>query len=698
MPTHQCRARERPPRNEGRGGRIPLDLARTPRQGLVRLASPVVVMGKKVDWSPQRDRTALRLAAREKAAAKRSRRRKRNAAVSWLAAAGALIAISASRDPAALGSYSPVDFLADLLHVTSATSSAIIGTLGALSALTGGKKLLNFLSRRSQPAGGVGNDGVAASPAAKGGLTERQRLLLGLPPATPRRGAGETSPAAAPARTPTSGRALRGLKSPLSPSTINLADTPVRYDPSQVDALKKLGGSVERRSREHTPASAQRGTQGVSVMEGDGKISTPEQLDTYLKHLQSTLDSDLRSLSATTSPYGYGSPSVGDTFGYAMGSGTAPILPQYRASPPPVTAVKSPAEKSLASSWDLVENFLERSALTISLLEQTEDSLRQWFSSTVLHTLVDAIHSAHSEVERAAAQPGAACPVNVVPPAVRVLPLFLCPSVGLEEDVKAKGADRDQCLDKYQLEKWLEVLTKTPGGPQAQQAPAGGLGTSFFSSAPQQPQYDQKKRQVLIRAIQKWLGILLLLEGKCPGAKDLLPPFPKAYLNARIHEIASGTCVNEFRWSAGRSHVANRKWNRNDFPTDSNILCYLFCVYLSHPGWRFEGDFRKANPRTSFFVGALPHKPGEHFRAILPQTAVTKAKGHIILFQSRFGDPLYTLVTEGEEIRFSGHSGLFRGLALFLMLIRLRDHDWIGQNRLRDLGLSKVVCTDKFLA
>ena len=56
------------------------------------------------------------------------------------------------------------------------------------------------------------------------------------------------------------------------------------------------------------------------------------------------------------------------------------------------------------------------------------------------------------------------------------------------------------------------------------------------------------------------------------------------------------------------------------------------------------------------------------------------------------------MVTEGEEIRFSGHSGLFRGLALFLMLIRLRDHDWIGQNRLRDLGLSKVVCTDKFLA
>ena len=144
---------------------------------------------------------------------------------------------------------------------------------------------------------------------------------------------------------------------------------------------------------------------------------------------------------------------------------------------------------------------------------------------------------------------------------------------------------------------------------------------------------------------------------------NLLPPFPKAYLNARIHEIASGTCVNEFRWNAGRSHVANRKWNRNDFPTDSNILCYLFCVYLSHPGWRFEGDFRKANPRTSFFVGALPHKPGEHSRAILPQTAVTKTKGHIILFQSRFGDPLYTLVTEGEEIRFSGHSGVFRGLA-----------------------------------
>ena len=196
------------------------------------------------------------------------------------------------------------------------------------------------------------------------------------------------------------------------------------------------------------------------------------------------------------------------------------------------------------------------------------------------------------------------------------------------------------------------------------------------------------------QAIQDWLGILLLLEGKCPGAKELLTPFPKSYLTSRIQEIAHGSCVNGFRWNAGKSHVRGKKWNKNDFPTDSSILCYLFCVYLRHPSWRFEGDFKVSTPRTSFFTGTLPHKPGEHFRAILPQMPAPKSTGHVILFQSRFGDPLYTLSADNqEEIRVTGHSGLFRGLALFLMLLRRRDHDWIGQNRLHNLGLHSVVAT-----
>merc|ERR1712176_1042854 len=115
----------------------------------------------------------------------------------------------------------------------------------------------------------------------------------------------------------------------------------------------------------------------------------------------------------------------------------------------------------------------------------------------------------------------------------------------------------------------------------------------------------------------------------CPGAKELLSPntFPKGYLNSRIHQISRGRCVNDFIWNSGKSHLQNKKWNKNDFPTDSSILCYLFCVYLRHPNWRFERDFKLSTPRTSFFVGSLPHKPGDYFRAILPQMSTPKATG-----------------------------------------------------------------------
>ncbi|QDZ19101.1 Cytochrome B561 N-terminal domain-containing protein [Chloropicon primus] len=489
---------------------------------------------------------------------------------------------------------------------------------------------------------------------------------------------------AAPTTPKTSSSALGGGA---SASPRMLADTPVRYDASAIDYRKKGEGGG---TREHTPV-AYEGQRSPHVMEGDGRISTPEQLDSYLKQLRTSLDSGLRSAATQgSSPYAhYASPSDGP-FGLSLGSSATPTLPQYKASPPPVSVVKSPGEKSLASSWEAVGDFLERSGMSVNLLELTEDNLRQWFASTVLHTLVDRIHNAHRVVERAAAAPGAACPANVPPPPVKVLPLTMCPSVGLEEATGGRG--KDQYLDKYQLEKWLEVLSSAPA-PQ----PTPPTTMSLFSSpATQQPQYDQAKRKDLVQAIRDWLGLLLLLEGKCPGAKELLPPFPKAYLNSRIHEIAAGSCVNGFRWNSGKSHLPAKKWNKNDFPTDSSILCYLFCVFLRHPGWRFEGDFKLSTPRTSFFIGALPHKPGEHFRAILPQMSAPKSEGHVILFQSRFGDPLYTLSTgRAEEVRFSGHSGVFRGLALFLMLIRMLDHDWIGQNRLQNLGLAKVVCTER---
>lgn len=538
------------------------------------------------------------------------------------------------------------------LFTAARRSGSLPGAVSVLSlvavgaALTGGKKLVDLLLRQGE---------------AKPGQKQKQ--------------------ARAPPRTPAS---------PRTPLGGTLADTPVRYD--AIDSRKK---GEAGRSREHTPVQ-RAPTSAASVMSGDGRISTPEQLESYLQHLQTNLDSDLRAAATQGgSPYApYASPSDGP-FGLSLGSSAAPNLPQYRASPPPVSVVKSPAEKSLASPWGAVGDFLERSGLSVGLLEQTEDNLRQWFASTVLQSLVAAIHGAHEAVERAAALPGAACPTSVVPPPVRVLPLPMCPSVGLEDASKSKGGDRDQLLDKYQLEKWLEVLT-SDAAPKAQPAPA----TSLFGASPltlaQQPQYDPKRRQELVQAIRDWLGILLLLEGKCPGAKELLGPFPKSYLNSRIHEMARGSCVYDFRWRGGRSHAQAKKWNRNDFPTDSSLLCYLFCAFLLHPDWKFEGDFKRSTPRTSLFVGALPHKPGEHFRAILPQMSAPRSENHVILFQSRFGDPLYTLSTgHEEEVRFSGHSGLFRGLSLFLMLIRMRDHDWIGQNRLHNLGLSKVVCTDK---
>ena len=69
-----------------------------------------------------------------------------------------------------------------------------------------------------------------------------------------------------------------------------------------------------------------------------------------------------------------------------------------------------------------------------------------------------------------------------------------------------------------------------------------------------------------------------------------------------------------------------------------------------------------------------PKHAGEGFRAILPEMKVPKAAGSIVLMQSRFGPPVYTLSLAGEEkVRMTGHAGLFRGLTLFLALIPHAD-------------------------
>ena len=122
-------------------------------------------------------------------------------------------------------------------------------------------------------------------------------------------------------------------------------------------------------------------------------------------------------------------------------------------------------------------------------------------------------------------------------------------------------------------------------------------------------------------------------------------------------------------------------WNANKFVTDSALLCYLFCAFIRHPGWAFDGSERGATPRTALLVGRMPPKhAGEGFRAILPEMKIPKAAGSIVLMQSRFGPPVYTLSLAGEEkVRMTGHAGLFRGLTLFLALLYTTDRGWVGQ-------------------
>lgn len=134
-------------------------------------------------------------------------------------------------------------------------------------------------------------------------------------------------------------------------------------------------------------------------------------------------------------------------------------------------------------------------------------------------------------------------------------------------------------------------------------------------------------------------------------------------------------------------------WNANEFVTDSALLCYLFCAFIRHPGWAFDGSERGATPRTALLVGRMPPKhAGEGFRAILPEMKVPKAAGSIVLMQSRFGPPVYTLSLAGEEkVRMTGHAGLFRGLTLFLALLYTTDRGWVGQHRHQTYGVEHVV-------
>ncbi|KAJ3254631.1 hypothetical protein HK103_007041 [Boothiomyces macroporosus] len=52
----------------------------------------------------------------------------------------------------------------------------------------------------------------------------------------------------------------------------------------------------------------------------------------------------------------------------------------------------------------------------------------------------------------------------------------------------------------------------------------------------------------------------------------------KEYILNRIRSLSEGSCLSQYKWNGGADY--GTKFNQQTYPTDSQLLMYLFCVYM----------------------------------------------------------------------------------------------------------------------
>ncbi|KAK3254307.1 hypothetical protein CYMTET_36478 [Cymbomonas tetramitiformis] len=157
------------------------------------------------------------------------------------------------------------------------------------------------------------------------------------------------------------------------------------------------------------------------------------------------------------------------------------------------------------------------------------------------------------------------------------------------------------------LEQWLGTSTGRPqigNMDQFQLQQAVGLPPQFAAKVDPSSvhgQYQEQFRKIveqLRKEINNYIHIMELLRGQT--VLGLLPTcvFP-AYTVERIQQLAEGSFMKCFTPEGGGSWNGHA-WNA-ELPNDSQLLLYLFCVFLKNPGWEW-----KPEEQHRLYLGRIP--------------------------------------------------------------------------------------------
>lgn len=159
-----------------------------------------------------------------------------------------------------------------------------------------------------------------------------------------------------------------------------------------------------------------------------------------------------------------------------------------------------------------------------------------------------------------------------------------------------------------QLAEWEQMIGKLPPyAITAQPRSIGPLPPLPPSLASQQApgtcqyQYQAQFRRIveqLHKEITNYIHIMQLLRGQT--VQGLLPTcvFP-AYTVERIQQLAEGSFMKCFTPEGG-GNWNGHAWNA-ELPNDSQLLLYLFCVFLKNPGWEW-----KPEEQHRLYLGRIP--------------------------------------------------------------------------------------------
>lgn len=398
------------------------------------------------------------------------------------------------------------------------------------------------------------------------------------------------------------------------------------------------------------------------------EIVTVEQLEDFLAEVDEKIHESAGKLATpppTISSFGIASPGTIANSANTSGTTRSTPLRPVRTSPASQKFTTPPkkGEAELPSPMSLEESIKSFQQLGIyPQIEQWRDRLRQWFSSVLIHPLLEKIDTSHKQVMQSAAKLGISLtisPVGIDLPTPE-LPQNLAPNDRTTEWQPTVNLNEDGILHQLRATLVQAIDASTP---------------KMTTASPQQHNQQNPLTPLLqecLDAITEHQRLHALLKGE--WVKGLLPQSSvrEDYVVQRIRDLAEGTCLKNYDYMGNGDAYdkASKKWMVEN-PTDSHLLIYLFFAFLEHPKWMLHVDPTSYSSGQSskhpLFLGVLPPKERfpEKYIGVVSGPPTIIHPGACILVVGRTSPPIFALYWD-KKLQFclQGRTALWDSILL----------------------------------